>query len=231
MARSIILSDNEEINLRNPDVFYTVGLKFSKDKPVKAIEYINAAISLGKDLKKCYQVRAMCYLKLGRIDESLIDIDKALSYDKLDTKSILLKAEALYSRGEFEWALMYYHQGKRLRRSVQDFQNGIDKSKEAIQSSLSYGNRVSLTPNVTNKNKNEPQHFYAEDRHKNSVTKQKFGKKLLGLLYRDFEYLNETYNQKKFSSNEKIKSLCNDGLNYLNSRLEFFKQQNVYKQK
>jgi len=46
------------------------------------------------------------------------------------------KAEALYQKGDFETALMYYHRGHRLRPELQEFRLGIQKSQEAINNSV-----------------------------------------------------------------------------------------------
>lgn len=42
------------------------------------------------------------------------------------------KAETLYTMGDFEFALVFYHRGYRLRPELQKFRQGIQKSQEAI---------------------------------------------------------------------------------------------------
>lgn len=47
-----------------------------------------------------------------------------------------LKAEALYYMGEFEFALVFYHRGHKLRPQMQEFRLGIQKAQEAIENSV-----------------------------------------------------------------------------------------------
>ena len=42
------------------------------------------------------------------------------------------KAEALYQMGDFEYALVFYHRGHKLRPELQEFRLGIQKAQEAI---------------------------------------------------------------------------------------------------
>jgi len=47
-----------------------------------------------------------------------------------------MKAEAYYQMMQFEYALMYYHRGNKIRPEVQSFRLGIQKSREAIENSI-----------------------------------------------------------------------------------------------
>jgi len=47
-----------------------------------------------------------------------------------------MKAEAYYQMMQFEYALMYYHRGNKIRPEVQAFRLGIQKSQEAIDNSI-----------------------------------------------------------------------------------------------
>lgn len=38
--------------------------------------------------------------------------------------------------GEFEFALVFYHRGQKLRPQIQEFRLGIQKSQEAIETSV-----------------------------------------------------------------------------------------------
>jgi hypothetical protein len=49
-------------------------------------------------------------------------------------RGILQKAETLYTTGDFEFALVFYHQGYKLRPD-QEFKVGIQKAQEAINNS------------------------------------------------------------------------------------------------
>lgn len=46
------------------------------------------------------------------------------------------KAEALYTMGDFEFALVYYHRGHKLRPELQEFRLGIQKAQESIENSV-----------------------------------------------------------------------------------------------
>ena len=51
-------------------------------------------------------------------------------------QGLLQKAEALYQRGDFEFALVFYHRGNKLRPELQGFRLGIQKAQEAINNSI-----------------------------------------------------------------------------------------------
>ena len=46
------------------------------------------------------------------------------------------KAEALYTKGNFEFALVFYQRGFKLRPEVKEFRLGIQKAQEAIDNSI-----------------------------------------------------------------------------------------------
>lgn len=82
--------------------------------------------------------RSQCYLKLGNATLALRDAE--LSLDNCEEKTfvfgLLQYAEALYSLGRFEQALIEYHRGYRLRRDVQDYRIGIQKCQDAINRAI-----------------------------------------------------------------------------------------------
>lgn len=47
-------------------------------------------------------------------------------------QGLLMKADAYYQMMQFEYALMFYHRGFKLRPEIQQFRLGIQKSQEAI---------------------------------------------------------------------------------------------------
>jgi len=51
-------------------------------------------------------------------------------------QGLLMKAEAYYQMMQFEYALMFYHRGNKIRPEVQAFRLGIQKSREAIENSI-----------------------------------------------------------------------------------------------
>ena len=51
-------------------------------------------------------------------------------------QGLLCKADALYFKGEFEMALVFYHRGNKLRPEQHEFRLGIQKCQEAINNSV-----------------------------------------------------------------------------------------------
>jgi len=47
-------------------------------------------------------------------------------------QAILLKADALYSVGDLEEALVFYQRGRRLRPTISNFRLGIERTEKAI---------------------------------------------------------------------------------------------------
>ena len=52
------------------------------------------------------------------------------------TQGLYKKAEALYSMGDFEYALVFYHRGHKIRPELHEFTLGIQKAQEAINNSI-----------------------------------------------------------------------------------------------
>ena len=61
----------------------------------------------------------------------MTDAEKALKINKYSTKAIIVKAEALYSLGQFEKALVQYERGWRVRQDP-EIKAGILKCKDVI---------------------------------------------------------------------------------------------------
>lgn len=51
---------------------------------------------------------------------------------QMSFQGLYQKAETLYTMGDFEFALVFYHRGRRLRPDLQKFTLGIEKAQEAI---------------------------------------------------------------------------------------------------
>lgn len=73
---------------------------------------------------------------MGESELALADAEETLKDDKNYTKGLYQKAEALYQKGDFEFALVFYHRGHKLRPELKDFRLGIQKTEEAIQNSI-----------------------------------------------------------------------------------------------
>ena len=84
-----------------------------------------------------YRLNLNYYLlqRLERNKEALEDADNALKKNKSNIKAIDAKAEALFSSGQFEQALVHFEQGKRMYNDF-NMTNGILKSQHAIISCI-----------------------------------------------------------------------------------------------
>ncbi|XP_063694267.1 outer dynein arm-docking complex subunit 4-like [Bolinopsis microptera] len=218
---------------------------------VKAINAYSIALDIQPDDKNCLVARSKCHLKLGDADSALKDAESCLKDTNDFTKGLFQKAEALYAMGDFEFALVHYHRGNKLRPELNEFRLGIQKAREAIDNSIGNPNTVKLT------SKGDLSYFYKyldekagkkgkpaarkkpqprapfsskvnnEKENTKSLAGDKTVKQLLGELYEDREYLEKLLNDSRATkqSDNTIKSLVSNGINYLDSRLDFWRQQ------
>ena len=87
-------------------------------------------------LSTLFSLRSKCHLKLGDADSALKDAESCLKDTNDFTKGLFQKAEALYAMGDFEFALVHYHRGNKLRPELNEFRLGIQKAREAIDNSI-----------------------------------------------------------------------------------------------
>ncbi|XP_039553115.1 outer dynein arm-docking complex subunit 4 isoform X4 [Passer montanus] len=98
----------------------------------KALGCFNDALKLRAGDKHCLITRSRCFLRLGDTENSLKDAEASLQIDSTFYEGLYQKAAALYAMGDFEFALVFYHRGRRLRPDLHKFQLGINKAEEAI---------------------------------------------------------------------------------------------------
>jgi len=228
------------------------GEKFCRDQLfTKAIECYSEALEMEEGNKIALVERAACYLKLGKNSLALADAEESLKENKKFTKGLYEKAEALYAMGEFELALVFYHRGKKLRSDVKEFQLGINKAQEAIDNCVGDPHSVKLEVkgdlsyfNKPDESKNKKKIFklgnfqkYGKQqtvqKREKRVAKpgtQKTVKQLLGELYADKVYLEKLLSDDHITalntkSGDAIWSLANNGLDFLDSRTDFWRQQ------
>ncbi|CAF4037091.1 unnamed protein product, partial [Rotaria magnacalcarata] len=190
--------------------------------------------------------RSSCYLKIGKNDLSLQDAEQSLKTNKEFTKGLYQKAEALYAMGEFELALMFYHRGKKVRPDLREFQLGINKAQEAIDNSVGDPNRVKLEASgdlsifyKNDEKKKQPMGYVRASQKKDTavqrkqhapVANPKTTKQILGDLYEDRAFLEKIINntvvtKANTKTGDAIYQLASEGLDYLDSRTEFWRQQ------
>merc|ERR1712062_532750 len=95
-----------------------------------------------------YVQRSKCFLAMGNAESALEDAEHSLKGNKDYHRGIYQKAEALYSLGNFEFALVNYHRGNKLRPELSEFRLGVQKAKEAIQFSVGTPKSVNLRESV-----------------------------------------------------------------------------------
>ncbi|NXF83909.1 TTC25 protein, partial [Sclerurus mexicanus] len=210
----------------------------------KALSCFNNALKLKEGDKKCLVTRSQCFLKLGDTEKSLKDAEASLQKDKTFCEGLYQKAETLYTMGDFEFALVFYHRGRRLRPDLHKFQLGINKAEEAIINSignpasvklenreeLGFVSRQAESRKTNQKLHNKPTKDQKGTRKKQEPVKNpKTERQLLGQLYDDKVYLekllkDEDLMQINTRQGLKVADLVLDGISYLNQRRDFWQQ-------
>ncbi|XP_029420432.1 tetratricopeptide repeat protein 25 isoform X2 [Nannospalax galili] len=183
---------------------------------------------------------------MGALEESLKDAEASLQSDPTFCKGILQKAETLYTMGDFEFALVFYHRGYKLRPD-REFKVGIQKAQEAINNSVGSPSSIKLenkgdlfflskqAESMKAQQKPQPvkQLSYStknETKRRGSLKSEKTIRQLLGELYVDKEYLeklllDEDLIKGTIKSGLTVEALIMTGINYLDTRSNFWRQQ------
>ncbi|EAY21617.1 TPR Domain containing protein [Trichomonas vaginalis G3] len=93
--------------------------------------------------------RADCYIQIGKPEMALEDVNKVLSSEPQNARAILTKAEAYFSMGEFEFALVYFQRGLAIRKDMSGFRDGVTKAKHAILDSINGKEIFQPNPNYS----------------------------------------------------------------------------------
>ncbi|XP_074117643.1 outer dynein arm-docking complex subunit 4 isoform X1 [Sminthopsis crassicaudata] len=211
----------------------------------KASLCFTKALRLQMDDPNCLVARSKCYLKLGDLENSLKDVEKSLQNDQTFCKGILQKAETLYTMGDFEFALVYYHRGYKLRPD-REFKVGIQKAQEAINNSVGSPSSIKLenkgdlfflsrqAENIKAQQKTPAKPIWkdtkTESKRKSSLKSEKTVRQLLGELYVDKEYLEKLLKDEDLIKGTikrgmTVEDLIMTGINYLDTRTDFWRQQ------
>ncbi|XP_041883819.1 outer dynein arm-docking complex subunit 4 isoform X1 [Corvus kubaryi] len=208
----------------------------------KALGCFNDALKLRAGDKHCLITRSKCFLKLGDTENSLKDAEASLKIDKTFPEGLYQKAETLYTMGDFEFALVFYHRGRRLRPDIHKFQLGINKAEEAIINCLGNPSAVKLENTEElcfvsrqaelqrKKDNQQQQNKPTKDQKRTKKQSPKTERQLLGELYADKAYLekllkDEDLMQSSTRQGIKVMDLVLDGISYLNHRRDFWQQQ------
>ncbi|NWJ09561.1 TTC25 protein, partial [Crypturellus undulatus] len=210
----------------------------------KALPCFTNALLLRPGDKQCLVARSKCYLKLGDTENSLKDAEASLQNDKTFSKGLYQKAETLYTMGDFEFALVFYHRGYRLRPELQKFRLGIQKCQEAIVNCIGSPSSVKLENNEDicflsrqaegRKAQQKLQIKLTKDQKRTSkqerVRNPQTERQLLGELYADKAFLEKLLKDEDLMRSTtkqgiQVKDLVLGGITYLNTRTEFWQQQ------
>ncbi|KFQ94550.1 Tetratricopeptide repeat protein 25, partial [Nipponia nippon] len=202
------------------------------------------ALKLRAGDKHCLVARSKCYLKLGDTENSLKDAEASLQNDQTFSEGLYQKAETLYTMGDFEFALVFYHRGYRLRPELQKFRLGIEKSEEAIVNCIGSPSSVKLeikedlcfiSRQAESKKANQKlQTKLTKDqkwtRKQEPARNPKTERQLLGELYADKAYLEKLLKDEDLMESStkqgiKVADLVLSGISYLDARSEFWQQQ------
>ncbi|XP_073539650.1 outer dynein arm-docking complex subunit 4 isoform X2 [Phyllobates terribilis] len=218
---------------------------YQKGEYHKAKESFSNALDLQTTEKHCLVARSKCFLKLGDPEAALRDAEASLQEEKDFFRGLYQKAEALYAMGDFEFALVFYHRGYKLRPELQEFRLGIQKAQEAIENSVGTPASVKLENkegmvflSKQEESKKAKQKAPAKVPKKDSkqqkkvdpLKSQKTARQLLGELYSDMEYLetllkDEGLVKGNTRSGLKLQDLILNAITYLDTRTEFWRQQ------
>ncbi|NXG76216.1 TTC25 protein, partial [Baryphthengus martii] len=188
--------------------------------------------------------RSKCYLRLGDLENALKDAEASLQSDKTFSKGLYQKAETLYTMGDFEFALVFYHRGHRLHPELQQFRLGIEKCQEAIvncigspssvklesKEDLSFVSRQAESKKANQKFQTKLTKDQKWARKQKPVKNPKTERQLLGEFYADKAYLEKLLKDKDLMESStkqgiKVADLVLGGISYLDTRSDFWQQQ------
>ncbi|KAI5928844.1 outer dynein arm-docking complex subunit 4 isoform X2 [Manis javanica] len=242
------MSDPEINDLRSTFPSYMAeGERFYlRGEYSKAAQSFSNALHLQNGDKNCLVARSKCFLKMGELEKSLKDAEASLQGDPTFCKGILQKAETLYTMGDFEFALVFYHRGYKLRPD-REFRVGIQKAQEAINNSVGSPSSIKLenkgdlsflskqaesmkTQQKPHLVRNFLHHPKRESKQRYSFKSEKTLRQLLGELYVDKEYLEKLLLDKDLIKGTikrglTVEDLIMTGIHYLDTRSDFWRQQ------
>ncbi|KAI8894752.1 hypothetical protein BC833DRAFT_623669 [Globomyces pollinis-pini] len=188
--------------------------------------------------------RSRCRVLNGNPMGAGLDADKILSVDPKHVRGIICKADALFTLGDFEMAMVKLkpikYRGHKSRPDVIDFQNGVSRCTEAINKAMG-GFDVEKLKKMIAFRKIEGKEEVSMHLHTNYfkpvVTQSKvrsdnpINHNLLEELYEDYVYLKELekdpmFNEALHGEDKNIKVSVSSALDFLDGRIEFWRARN-----
>ncbi|KAI0207667.1 Tetratricopeptide repeat protein 25 [Lamellibrachia satsuma] len=123
------------------------NLCYLKGKYYDAIEYFTRALELRYTDCDVFIRRGWCHLQLCNTKVALKDVEHAHTHvtPQHAGRVVFLRAEVLYTMGEFEQALVYFNRGRTQNPSEHKFVLGINKCREAITNCVGAPERIKLS--------------------------------------------------------------------------------------
>ena len=141
------ISHEDAQNLEYKALVSEGGTLYRAKEYRRAITAFTLAMDKQKEDQNILIDRANCYIQVGQPEDALKDIDVVLKNQPNNPRAILTKAEAYFSMGEFEFALVFFQRGISIRKDMSAFRDGITKCKSAILDSINGENLFQANPN------------------------------------------------------------------------------------
>ena len=124
---------------------------YKRNEYLRAIDALTKAYNKGIDGvdNNILIDRADCYIQVGKPELAIEDVNHVLKEDKNNPRAILTKAEAYFSMGEFEFALVFFQRGLAIRKDMVGFKDGVTKAKHAILDSINNEKVFQPNPNYS----------------------------------------------------------------------------------
>ena len=106
---------NEDITIKNKShkYFHLADAHYNLNDMKKALSYINKAIQ-GKKISSNYNLKSKILLKLGKYDESLVEIDNAIEIKPGSVNHFLQKGNIFRKQKKYPIALEYFNKANEL---------------------------------------------------------------------------------------------------------------------
>ncbi|GKT32512.1 Outer dynein arm-docking complex subunit 4 like protein [Aduncisulcus paluster] len=245
-------------------IFFDEGLTcFRAGNFARAVYSFNQALEFLQGDRNILLWRSRAYVALGQPQKAIDDADECIGKDTKFHRGLFQKGEALFSAGDFEFALMFYHRAHRLRTDIEKYKLGIQKAEAAINRAI----EQELAPETGIESGEDEETVYDIDGQASShlsisqadeesavssdhddldIRKMRDrllqdkqappdplahkaipSRRLLGALYDDHLFLNKMMKDRVMTdaATGKVRQIMQKGLNYLDSRIEFWRQQ------